>query len=96
MAKPRPTTNIVKRSPGHSEPYDERKLYASLYASCLSVRAPAGEAELTADRVCQDITPWLGKKPEITSTDIRHAAAQHLKVYNPHAAYIYLHHRIMA
>lgn len=89
-------TNIVKRSPGHSEPYDERKLYASIYASCLSVRTPTGEAELTAAKICQDIEPWLHTKPEITSLDIRTHAYEHFKIYNPDAAYMYLRHRIIA
>lgn len=91
----KPTT-IVKRSPGHSEPYDERKLYASVYASCLSVRTPAGEAELTAAKICQDLLPWLTSKQEITSLDIRTHTYEHFKIYNPDAAYMYLHHRIMA
>lgn len=90
------TTYIVKRSPGHSEPYDERKLYASVYASCLSVRTPSGEAELTAAKVCEDVLPWLQTKPEITSLDIRTEAYEHFKIYNPDAAYMYVHHRIMA
>jgi len=85
-------TNIVKRRPNHSEPYDERKLYASIYASCLAVRTPTGEAELTADRVCRDVIPWLQEKLEITSGDIRRQASTHLHVYNPHAAYMYKHH----
>lgn len=85
--------HIVKRTPGHSEPYDERKLYASIYASCLSVRTPVGEAELTAERICKDIDPWLISKEEITSSDIRRKAAEHLAVYNPHAAYMYKQHR---
>ena len=89
MAKPR----IVKRSPGHSEPYDERKLYASIYAACLSLRTPTGEAELTASKVCSDIAPWLATKTELTSTDIRHQAAKHLKLYNPDAAFLYVRHR---
>jgi len=89
-------TSIVKRSPGHLEDYDERKLYASIYASCLSVRTPVGSAELTAARVCKDILPWLKHKPEVTSLDIRLQAHEHFKIYNPDAAYMYLHHRIMA
>jgi transcriptional regulator NrdR family protein len=88
--------HIVKRSPGHTEPYDERKLYASMYASCLSVRAPQGEAELTAERVCKDIHPWLGTKHEVTSADIRRKAAEHLAIYNPNAAYLYKHHRVIS
>jgi hypothetical protein len=88
-------TIIVKRRLHHSEPYDERKLYASIYAACLSVRTPTGEAELTADRVCTDMIPWLQKKPEVTSRDIRLHADIHLSVYNPHAAYLYKHHGIV-
>ena len=88
--------HIVKRAPGHSESYDERKLYASIYASCLSVRTPEGEAELTADRVCRDIDPWISNKQEVTSGDIRRKAAEHLTVYNAHAAYMYKHHRVIS
>jgi transcriptional regulator NrdR family protein len=87
--------HVVKRMPGHSEPYDERKLYASVYAACLSLRTPAGEAELTASKVCKDIEPWLENKAEVTSIDLRHRAADHLKVYNPDAAYMYVRHRTM-
>jgi transcriptional regulator NrdR family protein len=88
--------HIVKRKPGHNEPYDERKLYASVYASCLGVRTPTGEAELTAEHVCKDLEFWLGTKQEVTSADIRRKAAEHLKVYNPHAAYLYKHHRLIS
>lgn len=87
--------HVVKRSAGHSEPYDERKLYASIYAACLSLRTPVGEAELTATKVCSDITPWLVSKPEVTSTDLRAQAAKHLKIYNPDAAYMYARHRVL-
>lgn len=86
--------HIVKRSHGHSEPYDERKLYASVYASCLGVRTPTGEAELTAEQVCKDISPWLEKKIEVTSADIRRKASEHLQIYNPHASYLYKHYRL--
>ena len=91
MDKP---THVVKRARGHSEPYDERKLYASIYASCLAVRTPVGEAELTAAKICQDVLPWIQSRAEVTSLDIRTRATTHLKVYNPDAAYIYAHHRL--
>jgi transcriptional regulator NrdR family protein len=86
-------THIVKRRKGPSEPYDERKLYASIYAACLSVRAAPADAELIANEVCRDLAPWLEQKPEVTSHDIRLHAAQHLERYNADAAYLYLHHR---
>jgi transcriptional regulator NrdR family protein len=89
-------THIVKRSPNYTEPYDERKLYASVYAACLCVRTPAGEAELTAERVCLEVAPWVASKTEITSKDIRHKAANALQIYNPDAAYMYERHRIIA
>ena len=88
-------THIVKRTIHYTEPYDERKLYASVYAACLCVRTPVGEAELTAERICKDMLPWLETKAEVTSADIRHKASQHLQVYNPDAAYMYLRHRII-
>lgn len=81
-------THIVKRA-RHVEAYDKRKLFASIYASCLSVRTPAGEAELTAERICKDIIPWLSSKVEVTSADIRRRAAKHFVIYNPDAAYMY-------
>lgn len=91
----RSSTIIVKRSSDHSEDYDERKLYASIYASCLAVCTPAGSAEITADKVCRDMKSWLAKKPEVTSGDIRRQASKHLTVYHPDAAYMYKHHRMM-
>ena len=84
-------TTIVKTGK-RVEPYDQLKLFRSIYASCLSVRTPTGEAEVTAKRVCQDIAPWLNTKPEVTSHDIRIHAAKRLQTYNPSAADIYKHH----
>lgn len=84
--------HIVKRA-GHTEPYDSRKLYASIYSSCFSVREPAATAELVADKVCQDVDAWIAKKNEVTANDIRLQAAKHLSSYNPDAGWIYKHHR---
>lgn len=84
--------HIVKRK-GHTEEYDERKLYASVYAACLSVRATEGEAELVAEKVVQRINDWLENKHEVTAHDIRRQAAKHLNAYHADAAYIYENHR---
>lgn len=86
--------HIVKRA-GHNETYDDHKLYASIFSACQAVREPVGSAELIADKVIKDIQKWIDKKHEVTSNDIRRHAAQHLKVYNPDAAYMYLHHRVV-
>ena len=84
--------HIVKRK-GHAEPYDQRKLYASIYASCQTVRVHAGEAELVAERVVQDVEKWLANKAEVTANDIRLQATKHLGAYNTEAAWMYKHHR---
>lgn len=86
--------HIVKRA-GHSEPYDLRKLYASIYSACLSVREHPATAELIAAQVVKDFETWLEHKHEVTSNDIRRVAATHLKVINPDAAHMYLHHRVI-
>ena len=86
--------HIVKRK-GHTEPFDGKKLYASVYAAAQAVREPAGSAELIAERVLEDVTKWIDKKHEVTANDIRREAAKHLNTYNPDAAYIFLHHRVV-
>jgi transcriptional regulator NrdR family protein len=83
---------IVKRR-GHSEAFDERKLYASVYHACLSVRVPVAEAELVARQVSEDTAGWLDDKRAVTSSDIFRQAAQHFSVYNAEAAYMYKHFR---
>ncbi len=84
--------HIVKRK-GHSEPYDIKKLYASIYSACLAVRTPEGEAELVAERVVKHVSEWLESKHEVTAHDIRAQAAKHLKAYSPDASYLYGVHR---
>lgn len=86
--------HIVKRA-GHAEKYDNRKLYASVYSACLSVREPAGSAELIAERVVKDVDHWISHKHEVTSNDIRRQASKHLHAYHEDAAYIYHHHRVI-
>lgn len=87
-------SHIIKRA-GHNEPYDVRKLYASIYAACLSVREQPGAAELVAEEVCKDVETWLSRKHEVTSNDIRLQAARYLNDINSDAGYMYMHHRIM-
>ncbi len=86
--------HIVKRG-GHSEPFDERKVYASIYAAALCTKEPIGSAELIAREVTEHVKNWITSKHEVTSNDIRRIAAQPLKAINPDAAYQYVHHRII-
>lgn len=86
--------HIVKRA-GHTEPFDNKKLYASIFAACLAMREPTGTAEVIAEKVSTDVEAWIEKKSEVLSNDIRRVAAKHLYAYNPDAAYAYMHHRII-
>ncbi len=93
MAKPIKTTSHIVKRAGHAQPYDRRKLYASIYSAALSVHEPVGVAELLAETVVQSFEQWLGNRHEVTSLDIRRVAADALAQHNADAAYIYRHHR---
>lgn len=84
--------HIVKRA-GHTEKYDERKVYASVYAACLAVREPAPTAEISAEKICQQVAAWLDNKHEVTSADIKREVYKHFHVLQPDAAWIYQHQR---
>lgn len=86
--------HIVKRNQ-EIETFDNRKVYASIYASCLAVHEPTAAAELIAGKVTNDIEHWIAAKNEVTANDIRRNAGKYLSEINPHAGYLYLHHRIM-
>ena len=87
--------HVVKRR-GHTESYDERKVYASIYAACISVDVPQVEAELVAAQLCKDLSAWLTDKTEITSADIFRAAWKHLDAYNSKAGYMYKHLKVVS
>ena len=86
--------HVVKRA-GHIESFDNRKVYASIYASCLAVHEPSEVAELVAQKTTREVEAWLATKNEVTSNDIRRQAGKFLGKTSPHAGYLYLHHRIM-
>lgn len=72
-----------------SHPFDPLQLHQSIVAACMAVRSYEGEAHQTAERVCKKVIDWLVPKDEVTSSDIRRVAAQHLSLYHPEAAYMY-------
>lgn len=54
---------------------------------------PEGHAESTARRVVDSVVDWIESRPEVTSSDIRRAAAKALRTYHPDASFLYEHHR---
>lgn len=86
----------VIKSGGQRQPerFMREKLHASIVATCLSVRVPAGQAESIAHAVCEAVIAWLEQHPEVTSQDIRIIAAKYLRIQHPEAAYLYEQNRI--
>lgn len=85
-------THIVKRK-GHKEQFDERKVYASTYAACLSAHCDKEEAEATANLVTREIKKWIDKKEMVTSQDIFEQVSKELGHLNKQAAFMYTTHR---
>ncbi len=62
--------HVVKRK-GHTQPYDEKKVYASCYAAALNCHYSEEAAEKIADKTTKKINAWMKKKKSISSHDIR-------------------------
>jgi len=84
--------HVVKRA-GHTEEYDERKLYAAAFSACLSVHVPRATAELVAEKVTADVNNWIEAKQEVTSGDLRRKLSEFLEFYDEDAAHIFRHQR---
>lgn len=85
-------TTIIKRR-GHKQEFDERKLYASIFAACLSAHVKHEEAESVANLVCREVKKWLGEKEEVTSDQIFKKAGEELSHLNKNVSFMYLTHR---
>lgn len=84
--------HTVKRK-GHKEVFDARKIYASVYAACLTLRMKDEEAELIAHMVSDEVEKALKSVVEIEAHRIHKLVVQSLKKYNSDAAYMYDTHR---
>ena len=85
-------THIVKRR-GHKEPYDGKKVYASVYAACLNTHMRKEEAEKVAEKVLSEINSWLTGKNEIASDEIFKKITETLKKHSSDTAFMYETHR---
>lgn len=83
-------TPIIKRK-GHTEHYDERKVYASCYAAALNAHYSEPEAERLAAQVTKKVSNWVKKKDAVSSDDIKHEIIMHIP--DPAVALLYKHHR---
>ncbi len=85
-------THIVKRK-GHKQEFDERKVYASVYAACLSARVLQEEAESISNLVTREVKKWIEGKEEVPADQISKQAGEELEHLNQEAAFMYTTHR---
>ena len=90
--KDKTTLQIVKRR-GHTEIYDERKVYGSCYFACRNAHLSEKEAEEICKKVCSAITKWIAKQKVVSSNDIFKRLIEELKKHNEDAAFLYETHR---
>lgn len=83
---------IAKRK-GHTELYDERKVYGSCYFSCRNAHLSEQESEEICKKVSASITKWVRTKKVVSSNDIFRMLIHELKKHNEDAAFLYETHR---
>jgi len=82
---------IVKRK-GHRERFDERKVYASVYAACTSAFYNEKNCEKIANKVTKKIEGFAEGKKEINSNQIRKKIENELRKINKELAFFYEQH----
>jgi len=82
---------IVKRR-GRKERFDEKKVYASVYAACASAHHDELQCEKTAEKVLQTIKRFIKNKKTVQSTEIRKKIENELKKKNKELAFFYEQH----
>ena len=82
---------IVKRK-GHTEEFDERKVYGSVYVACASAYYNEGQCEKTADKVANIIKKFVKGKKQIQSAEIRKKIENELKKKDEELAFFYEQH----
>lgn len=86
-------TEIVVKRKGHKEVYDDRKVYASVYAACLAAQEPEEVAEKCASTVASHLTRWVGGRKKLTSNDIFRQVIIELSKHSYKSAFMYETHR---
>ena len=87
---------IIKRK-GQEQVYDERKVYASIYAAGLNAHLDKISAERIAENISRQVSGWLGSEPStITSENIFRKVIELLKSENKDVSFMYETHRDLA
>ena len=91
-SKDKTILQIVKRK-GHTEVYDERKVYGSCFFACRNAHLSEKEAEEICSKVAAAITKWVKSKKVVASNEIFRILIEELKKHNEDASFLYETHR---
>lgn len=83
---------VVKRN-GYNQVFDIKKLYASVYSSCLAIHHQIEQAELIADSVSKNVAEEIQSEEIVKSEEISKLTYKHLLNYDEDAAFLYHSHR---
>lgn len=84
--------SIVVKRKGHTEKFDERKVYGSVYAACSSAHYDENLCEKNAAEIASKIKKFARNKKKIGSTQIRNKIVELLKRKNEELAFFYEQH----
>ncbi len=68
---------VVKRR-GHEEPFDEKKVYGSVYAACASADRDEKTCEQVAEEVTERVAEEVAESDRISAEDIRETVTAEL------------------
>ena len=71
--------HVVKRK-GHEQHYDEKKVYASVYAAAVNCHYNEQHAEKLARFVMVKVNQWVQDRSIVTSQEIKEQILHHLKI----------------
>jgi len=91
-SKEKTILKIVKRK-GHTEIYDERKVYGSCFFACRNAHLGEQESEQICNKVSAAVTKWVSTKKFVSSDDIFRILIKELKKHNEDASFLYETHR---
>lgn len=83
------SSRIVKRR-GQKEPFDEKKIYASVYAAALNCHYSEQESEKIAKAVTIKVKKWIATKKSVDSREIRDIILKNISDH--HVELMYRHH----
>ena len=79
---------MVKRR-GRIEKFDERKVYASCYAACMTCNMKENDCEMVASKITAQVKKWVRKEKRVTSAQIFRKVVAVLKKIHKPAAFMY-------